>query len=175
MSLPTKFFFMRHGETFLNKKNKISGITNTRLTKQGISELIKIKKKINNLKVNKVYISKLIRTKQTMQIVLPKKKFEIIESFNERNWGNLEKKTKKLITDFNIKPKNGESLIQFEKRILKTINQNTFSEKSLFCLHKGVLKVFLKKTNIPLQNKYFENSTVLEFEKKRKKYLVKII
>ena len=43
MNLPRHFYFLRHGETFLNFK-KISGQTNTKLTQKGKNDILKLKK-----------------------------------------------------------------------------------------------------------------------------------
>ena len=45
MNLPRHFYFLRHGETFLNFKKKISGQTNTKLTQKGKNDILKLKKK----------------------------------------------------------------------------------------------------------------------------------
>ena len=55
--------------------------------------------------------------------------------------GILEKKNITNIKNFRIKPKNGESLLQFEKRVIKLISNRKFEEKS-FLFTQGVLKFF---------------------------------
>ena len=176
MNLPRHFYFLRHGETFLNFKKKISGQTNTRLTQKGKNDIMKLKKKIKEIKINHVYTSSLLRTRETSNILFRNRvKRTSLKKFDERNWGILEKKNISNIKNFKIKPKNGESLNQFERRIVKLISNRKFEEKSFFCLHKGVLKVFLKYMKISIKNEIFENSKLIEFRKKNQKYNLKII
>ena len=175
MNLPRHFYFLRHGETFLNFKKKISGQTNTKLTQKGKNDILKLKKKIKKIKINHIY-SSLLRTRETSNILFGNRiKRTSLKKFNERNWGILEKKNIANIKNFRIKPKNGESLLQFEKRVIKLISNRTFEEKSFFCLHKGVLKVFLKYMKISIKNNILKNSKLIEFRKKNQKYNLKII
>jgi broad specificity phosphatase PhoE len=177
MNLPRHFYFVRHGETFLNFKKKISGQTNTRLTEKGKSDILRLKKKIKNIKINYIYTSSLLRTRETSKILFGNKnkiKKISLRKFDERNWGVLEKKSISNIKNFKIKPRNGESFDQFERRIIDLISFRKFEEKSFFCLHKGVLKVFLKFMGISAQKKILANSKLIEFKKTKKKYNLKV-
>ena len=61
-----KLFVMRHGETCMNNLNQVCGIIDVPLSEKGKLQAIeaaeKLKQKLNNTKINAVYVSPLIRT-----------------------------------------------------------------------------------------------------------------
>ena len=93
-----KLILCRHGESILNKQNKVSEWSDTNLNYRGISQSFFIGQKLlnHNLIPDTIYTSQLKRTKQTSSIIkyFLKKDVHTISSWilNERYYGILEGK-----------------------------------------------------------------------------------
>ena len=70
MSKGVTFYFMRHGETYLNKYNRMQGWADTPLTPRGRRDVARSGAGLANLKFDAVYCSDLRRTFETAQIIL---------------------------------------------------------------------------------------------------------
>ncbi len=92
-----KLVLLRHGESEWNLKNKFTGWTDVDLTKNGIKEAMFSGKQIlaNEIKINMIYTSLLIRAKHTAKIVANTLGFNTDEinydwRLNERHYGALQ-------------------------------------------------------------------------------------
>ena len=83
-----EFYFMRHGQTDLNRLNKYTGLLDYPLNILGIEQCINAKKTIDRLDIKKVYSSSLLRAKQTANLVIDKKAI-ILKELDERDFGIL--------------------------------------------------------------------------------------
>lgn len=63
-------YIVRHGETYINKYNRIQGWTNAPLTPKGIQDSQQAGERLANLKFNHVYSSDLARAVDTASIIL---------------------------------------------------------------------------------------------------------
>ncbi|MGP6138664.1 MULTISPECIES: histidine phosphatase family protein [unclassified Jeotgalibaca] len=70
MSKGVTFYFMRHGETYLNKYNRMQGWSDTPLTNRGKRDVARSGAGLSNIKFDAVYCSDLRRTFETAQIIL---------------------------------------------------------------------------------------------------------
>lgn len=70
MSTGVTFYFMRHGETMLNRLERIQGWANAPLTEKGIQDTHRSGKGLAKVKFDAVYTSDLMRTIETAQIIL---------------------------------------------------------------------------------------------------------
>lgn len=70
MSKGVTFYFMRHGETFLNKYGRMQGWSDTPLTNRGKRDVSRSGAGLANIKFDAVYCSDLRRTFETAQIIM---------------------------------------------------------------------------------------------------------
>lgn len=87
-----KLYIVRHGQTIWNKEGRMQGAKNSNLTEKGISEAKKLNKFIKDINFDRVYVSPLGRTLETMEYVkgdmdLP---VTIVEELQEMNFGKFE-------------------------------------------------------------------------------------
>ena len=93
-----RLIITRHGETFWNKKHKLQGTIDSKLSPKGVEEAEKLAKRLKNEHFDYVYSSPLGRAKITAEKVVrfhPDVSFEIVEDLRERDFGEFEGKTKK--------------------------------------------------------------------------------
>lgn len=96
MSKGVTFYFMRHGETFLNLYGRMQGWANAPLTDQGIQDVHRSGKGLANVTFDAVYSSDLMRTIETAQIILKENKhsdgLKIVpmKEFREVNFGSFD-------------------------------------------------------------------------------------
>lgn len=64
------FYFVRHGETFLNKYNRMQGWLNAPLTEAGIQDVRRSGRGLKDIRFDAVYTSDLGRTIDTAEIIL---------------------------------------------------------------------------------------------------------
>ena len=110
-------YFIRHGETYLNKYKKMQGWSDAPLTKQGIEDAIATGKRLLNQKFDVIYTSDLGRTLRTAELIkeenifrdelniIPKKEFRetffgsLDGSFSDYVYGMIAKKLNIEISD----------------------------------------------------------------------------
>lgn len=90
------FYFVRHGETYLNHYRKIQGWSNTPLTPEGEEDVRRSGRGLSDVKFDAVYTSDLSRTVQTANIILEENKqaeglvLEMMPEFREVFFGSFE-------------------------------------------------------------------------------------
>ncbi len=134
-----RIYIFRHGQTYFNKNKIFTGWKDSKLTRLGIKQARLIAKKLKNKKIDIAFQTPQSRTKQTLKEVLkyhPEcKKIITDKRIIERKYGKLEGMSHKKITEkygekqfqkwhrgFNIKPPNGESFADVEKRVNRFIS-----------------------------------------------------
>lgn len=70
MSKGVTFYFVRHGETYFNRYNRMQGWCNAPLTPEGIEDIYRSGRGLKNTKFSAVYTSDLMRTIETAKILL---------------------------------------------------------------------------------------------------------
>ncbi len=150
---------LRHGQSQWNLENKFTGLKNIPLTEEGINEAINAGKLLqkNNIQIDKVFSSVLLRANKTAEIALNKDAFGYLwnenklivtkhQSLNERDYGDLVGLNKQETAEkfgneqvhlwrrsYEINPPNGESLKQVVERVTpyyeKEIKQILLFEK----------------------------------------------
>lgn len=168
-----KIFIFRHGETSDNKFHDFSGWHQIDLDPSGIEEAKKIGEKLKNEKVTKAYQSDLIRSQQTLELVLNgyHQGFEIITDprIKERDYGNLTMLNKDEVEkkdpvhfrlwhrSYNVSPPGGESIEMVEKRVLDFLNDNIPTWKK-----DDVIFISAHGNSIRPMRRYFEHISIDE-------------
>ena len=151
-------YILRHGETELNKNNILQGSDiDCDINKFGRMQSAQFFKKYKDYPFQKIYISQLKRTYQSIEpfvnLGLP---FEILEGLNEISWGEKQGEKddiieyKRLINSWingnlNEKFSDGESPLDVLKRInvaIKKIIKDNFND-ILICTHGRALRILL--------------------------------
>ncbi|MCK8633438.1 histidine phosphatase family protein [Apilactobacillus kunkeei] len=88
-------YLVRHGQTYLNKYNRIQGIANAPLTEKGIADAINAGKRLSSITFNHAYSSDMPRAFDTGKYVLQQNPSDIEEpiadkAFREENFGYFE-------------------------------------------------------------------------------------
>lgn len=96
MSKGVSIYFMRHGQTYLNKYNRMQGWCDAPLTDQGIRDAMRSGRGLAEIEFSAVYTSDLQRTVKTAELVLDQNKqgqgLEIQKrpEFREQFFGSFE-------------------------------------------------------------------------------------
>lgn len=152
-----RFFYVRHGQTDWNLAKKMQGGQTERpLNETGIHQAEETRKILEGKKFDLVIVSPMKRAKQTANIIIDNRNVPVItdERLRERKLGELEgnpitEQCEEEIWDckLNKSYKNGESVLDFEKRVLEFIEEakEKYKDKTvLIVAHGGVAKVFKK-------------------------------
>lgn len=184
-------YFLRHGETDWNAKERVQGITDTVLNKKGLQQAHDVAEKLAVENIETIYSSDLKRARKTGDIVSAKLDLPIhyTKRLREMNFGkaegvkgsDLQAKFPHIFPAFNdtknperydVKYPNGESIGEVQQRLMKLLNKliDDGREKVLLVTHGMLVRIFaetcLKKT-IKL-----DNCSVLRvtFDEKTKKF-----
>lgn len=157
-----KLYIIRHGETDFNRQNIVQGNgVDTDLNETGLNQGFLFYNKYKHITFDKVYITTLKRTFQTVQYFINDGiPFEKLPELNEISWGDFEGKVqdfkeREFYTEavnawntgnYDVAVANGETpnqLQQRQKAALETILKNTHEETVLVCMHGRALKSFI--------------------------------
>ena len=178
----TQLVLIRHGSTAWNKEHRFQGQTDVPLSEEGIRQAKLLAKKIKDFKITKVCTSKLKRAYHTAEILTENLNLAIekIKDFNERNYGEYEGKLWNDIKDiykenmeefFEKTPKEGESQINFRKRVIAAFNK-------IICRYKDEKVLMVCLSNAPeeeLVGKRYPNTCVSIFHIEEGKVTEEII
>jgi broad specificity phosphatase PhoE len=178
----TKIFFIRHGETKVNARGLMhKTIDKTALSNGGLKQVELLANALKNIDV--IYSSNEKRCVQSARILGEKMsiKVNIIDGFQERNWGELSEKSwceiENIIGKFDFKqryeyvPPGGESWRGFESRLLKTLElimKENEGKTIVIVTHGGVIRAlmptFLQKVKQESYKYDPENASITEVE-----------
>ncbi|SFD02514.1 histidine phosphatase family protein [Clostridium uliginosum] len=155
-------YLIRHGKTYCNKEGLYCGKSDIALCDEGISDLM-LKKKENDYPVTETYFtSGLKRTNQTLEILYPKEKYDVLPELCEYDFGEFELKSYEDLKDNReyqnwilddigtISCPSGESKKQFRERIVIGLNKLVEDLKSknkksaLIVTHGGTIGTLLE-------------------------------
>lgn len=168
-----KIHLIRHGLTEGNFQAKYIGRkTDLPLCESGVEELKKLYNENEYPLIQKLYVSPMLRCRQTADILYPETYTEIVENLTEYDFGDFEGKTISEIKDTEefknfIEPKdgvseapNGEKTSDFNKRCVKALEyifndmmQNGITSTAIIT-HGGVLMSLLSQLSLPRQSYY---------------------
>ena len=83
-----KVYLLRHGETDCNRAGRYQGRLDTPLSEQGAAEL-----RAADVSTDTVYVSPLLRARQTAEILFPAARQIVVEDFQEMDFGAFDGKS----------------------------------------------------------------------------------
>lgn len=147
-----KIYVVRHGQTEWNVLKKMQGSADIPLNEKGIDQAKQTKQNLNNINLDIVFCSPLIRAKQTAEIIIEGRDLNIVydERLRERNYGEFEGTSKSSFNynDFwaynkNLKYDIAENVQDFFSRIYNFLDEikTNYSDKNILIVcHAGVVK-----------------------------------
>ena len=163
-----KIIVVRHGESTLNSKNLICGVTNARLSSVGYKQAIQLKQELKKYVIDYIYCSPLIRAKQTTNIISEGMNIPYIidERIMERNYGDFEGKdcnnpkyiALKWELGYKMPGKEGESIFHMIQRVYNFLDEIVCKHQKktvLVVCHCGVCRII---------SSYFTNMLINEFK-----------
>lgn len=153
MKLNNKYYIMRHGQATSNVKDIVSCWPEkfyNSLTEHGMAQAKATAQELKSKKINLIFCSPLLRTKETAEIVgkeldlRPKTDKRLKEQnagvFNGLPFQNLKDFFgKRSIQRFKVRPKNGETYIDIQKRMLnflKAVDKKYKNKNILIVSHE---------------------------------------
>jgi alpha-ribazole phosphatase len=94
-----KVYLLRHGKTEGNLHRQYVGVTDQPLCQQGRQEILGFKRASKYPNVDHVFISPLLRCRQTMEMIFENIPFTVVPEFRECNFGNFECRTYEELKD----------------------------------------------------------------------------
>jgi broad specificity phosphatase PhoE len=155
----TKVILIRHGQTNWNLRKKYCGFTDLCLNMRGKKQAEKLRLRLKNELVHKVYSSDRRRAFQTAKIIFKGAGIEKVGDLREMSFGIFEGLSYKEILrkhpllykkwlkrPFNVTIPNGENPLDFKKRIMRAFRKITLHNKgktvAVVC-HGGTISVIL--------------------------------
>lgn len=160
-----KIHFLRHGATLGNEKGLYIGVTDLKLTTNGINELKRLKNKGIYPDVSLVFSSPMVRAVESAAIFYPEIEPYIIENFKETNFGEYEGKGMAELSDDpdfqnwvlgkTDRPKGGESFHEFAERLALGLREavQVMMDKGVYeasaVMHGGAIMTLLAISALP--------------------------
>jgi len=170
----TNLILLRHGQTHWNVQKIWQGTSESELTQKGQEQALEAKKKLENTTLDFVYVSPLIRTVQTMEIVLKDSstKFKKVDGLKEIHLGIWEGQKHELIKKSYEEQSNNfwfqqdkfliqdaETFLQLQERVV-TVLDKIFEE------HEGeTVLVVSHCMSIKVALAHYSNITMCELNK----------
>lgn len=141
MLLARPFVFIRHGETPLNREQRIGGRTDVPLTALGEAQARQAAAWLAR-PWSRVVTSTLQRAWRTAELVVPGYAVTRLSGLDERDWGLLEGAPLERQPPYTITPPGGESWASFQARVLAALNDVLAGDDlPLVVAHSGVYRV----------------------------------
>ena len=125
-----KLYFVRHGQTYLNKYKRMQGWADAPLTPEGVAVALETGERLENIAFDAVYTSDLGRTQQTASLILSKNQFpkDIVpmSALRESCFGFFEGEEDKLFYS-KVAEKHGISI----RDVFLTLDMETISKDML--------------------------------------------
>lgn len=136
------FYFLRHGETELNRLGLVAGATDVPLNATGAMQAHGAARSLARAGIDAIWCSPLIRARETARCVGAALNLDVtvIAELAERNWGALEGRPRELRVR-GATPPGGESLDDFRARTLTGLARVAHSRAPLIVAHSGTFRV----------------------------------
>ncbi|HFI0159153.1 TPA: histidine phosphatase family protein [Streptococcus suis] len=180
-----KIYLMRHGETDLNKKRCFYGNLDVSINQRGREQALVLHTLMQDIPVDKVYVSSLKRSQETAQLVFPASIPIPLKNLDEKGFGLWEGLTADqiqeqfpleweawLVEPFTYKPPEAEAFGDFQDRVWtetdRLVNEHPRHSLALVA-HLGVLRLIYQRLVDPsvlFWDIDFPQGTVTVIEKK---------
>ena len=132
----TTIYLIRHAEAEGNLYRRIHGIYDSTITRRGFKQIAALKKRFEDIKIDAVYSSNLLRTIKTAGaiylnhklplIVSPKLREVDMGAWEDRTWGEVERFEPEQLGNFNNAPdlwkvKGAEDYFSLQKRVTQAL------------------------------------------------------
>ncbi len=162
-----QLIFIRHGATAGNLEKRYIGSTDEPLCDIGIAQVEALRK--HNFQADYLYVSPMLRTRQTAELLFPQMRYTLVSDFREINFGLFEGKTaaelsssmeyQAWVESMCLDPiPQGERVTDFKARcclafreIMKSIPDNSCVA---FVVHGGVIMAILETYAHPKKGFY---------------------
>lgn len=163
-----RLLLVRHAETDCNNKGIFLGWIDESLNQNGILQAEKIAKRLKNINIDIIFSSDLKRAKETAEIInkYHHVKIEFKRELRERNFGIFQGKPKEKLFDavkksniefHKYKPKDGESCLEVQKRVVNFFKKiaKKYSDKTVLIVTHGavIMELLFYLTKLP-RNEY---------------------
>lgn len=160
-------FFIRHGATAGNLRRRYIGRTDEPLCEAGVAQVKALQKR--GLSVDRLFVSPLLRTRQTADILFPKMPYTVVDGLIETDFGRFEgKSADELLGDpayqawvdaMCLTPiPGGESVADFKIRcceaFTETIRTVPDGSRVGFVVHGGVIMAIMEAYARPKKDFY---------------------
>ena len=157
------FYFLRHGETELNRLGLVAGATDVPLNATGWAQAKTAATRLQGV-VDAVYSSPMQRARDTARCVadalgLP---FVIVPELHERHWGVFEGQPRATRVRGG-RPQGGESPEEFRDRTLRALASIPAAGVPLIVAHSGTFRVVCRALHVPETETPIENSRPVRF------------
>ena len=162
-----EIFFIRHGATEGNLHRRYIGCTDEPLCEAGVAQVEALRKR--GLSVDKLFVSPLLRTRQTAELLFPQMPYTVVVGFAETDFGRFEGKSadelsgdpayQAWVDAMCLTPiPEGESVADFKTRCCKafaeTIQTVPDGSRVGFVVHGGVIMAILEAYACPKKDFY---------------------
>ena len=163
-----QIYVVRHGEVPSNVNKVISGCNDEELTDNGISQALKIKEQLKDVKFDAVFCSPVLRAKQTANVIAFNYDILFDERLQERDPGNMlgHKRNEVDKAEWNSLEKeksiyNGETLLAGINRTKSFINdlEKEYADKTVLV----ITHMFICKSIWMIENGIFDTNKANEF------------
>ena len=145
-------YVVRHGQTDWNKKRLIQGRIDIPLNEEGIAQAKKSKEKLDSIRLDVIYVSPLLRARQTAEIINEGRNLPILvdERIQEESYGDMEgtpRSGEAYLTQrrsFFKRYPNGEGYLDVVARVYPFLNEIKRTRKGqnvLLVCHGGMSRV----------------------------------
>lgn len=145
-------YLIRHGDTELSKKYVFCGRLDPALTKDAKSKYLKLRRKLRNLRIDRIYCSPARRCLEFAHLIFPYRDISVIDELREMDFGeweglnyiavlNLGYKFEK--NPLKINPPSGESFRDFYGRVKSFWHKIKKQDNIAIISHGGVLRLLL--------------------------------
>ena len=159
--------FIRHGATAGNLEKRYIGSTDEPLCDVGITQVEALRQ--YNFRVDSLYVSPMLRTRQTAELLFPQTPYTLVSDFRETDFGLFEGKASTELSDsaeyrawiesMCLDPiPQGESVNEFKARccsafesIIKSLPDNSYAA---FVVHGGVIMAIMEAYAHPKKGFY---------------------
>ena len=153
-----RFYFVRHGETLFNRKGRVSGVSDSPLTKLGVVQAKRAGAALHSVWFDRAFVSPAERCINTANYVLADQKaeIEIIDGLHEYDFGRLEgsrftshpDELKKCFAEMDFSEVDGESRERCEHRVREVfreiVSKCSDGDRVLIASH-GYFEMFVMK------------------------------